>query len=493
LIFVSAQASLPPAIRTFMTDLLLQPAGLLLNKLRARVISSAELVSAALARIDALNPKFNAFCALDGEAARAAARASDARLAGGDFRPLEGLPIDVKDTFDVVGFTASAGAPALKDRRPDADAPTVARLRAAGAVILGKTNVPVFASDFQTFNPLYGVTSHPQDPAFSPGGSSGGAAVAVATGMSALSLASDLGGSIRWPAHACGLFGLKPTWGLATTYGTMPPPPSKRLERDADCLVAGPLARSAEDLKLMLEIIAGPRHGARAAPLPASRAASAKGLRVALWAHDPFSPTEASVRAATEEAARRLEAMGARIDEAARPGLALAEAFEVFALYIHAALGYGLPAPLRDKIAATASRYRRGDLSHRALQSRGVRISPGEYRDLGLRRLGLQRQWAHFFERYDVVLSPPAPVGAIRHDFTPDFHQRKLTIDGLERPFLDILIWSALASGPGLPAAVAPVGLGPDAMPRGVQIIAPMGADLTAIAVAAMIGESAAQ
>jgi amidase len=475
-----------------MTDLLLQPAGVLLDKLRTREISCVELVEAALARIDALNPKLNAFCALDEEAARAAASISDARLAAGDSRPLEGLPIDVKDAFDVVGFTASAGAPVLKDRRPDADAPTVARLRAAGAIILGKTNVPVFASDFQTFNPLYGVTNHPQNLAFSPGGSSGGAAAAVATGMSALSLASDLGGSIRWPAHVCGLYGLKPTWGLATTYGSMPPPPSKKLERDADCLVAGPLARSAEDLRLMLEIIAGPRHGARAAALSAPRAASARGLRVALWAEDPFSPADASVRAAVQAAARRLEAMGAHIDEAARPGLAFAEAFEVFSLYNHAALGYGMPASVRNKIAATASSFRRGDLSHRALQARGVRISPGEYRELELRRLKLQRQWAQFFERYDVVLSPPAPVGAIRHDFAPDIHQRKLTVDGVERPYLDILIWSALASGPGLPAAVAPIGLGPDAMPRGVQVIAPMGADFTAIAIAAMIGESAA-
>jgi amidase len=474
-----------------MTDLLLQPAGVLLGKLRSRQISSAELVEATLQRIDALNPKLNAFCALDAEAARAAAKLADDRLARGEQRLLEGLPLDVKDAFDVVGFTASAGAPAQKDRRPDADAPTVARLRAAGAVILGKTNVPIYSSDFQTFNPIFGVTNHPKDSSFSPGGSAGGAAAAVATGMSALSLASDLGGSIRWPAHACGLYGLKPTWGLATTYGTVPPPPNRRLERDVDCMVAGPLARSAADLKLMLEVIAGARHGARAAPLPASRAVSAKGLRVALWAEDPFAPTDASVRAAVYEAARRLEGMGALIDEAARPGVALAEAFEVFSLYNHAAIGYGMPASLRDKIAATASRFRRDDLSHRALQARGVRISPGDYRDLELRRLKLQRRWAQFFGRHDVVLCPPAPVGPIRHDFTPDVHQRKLTVDGVERPYLDFLIWSSLASGPGLPAAVAPIGLGPDNMPRGVQIIAPMGADLTAIAIAGMIGANA--
>jgi amidase len=474
-----------------MTDLLFQPATSLIEKLRRREISSRELTAAALARIAERNPALNAFCAVDETAAEAAAMRSDARLAEGTAGPLEGLPIGIKDVFDVAGLTASAGAPAYKDRRPETDAPAVARLRAAGAVILGKTSTPVFASDFQTFNPLSGVANHPRDPGFSPGGSSGGAAAALASGMSALELATDLGGSIRWPAHVCGLYGLKPTWGLVTTYGVMPPPPSRRLERDADCLVAGPLARSAEDLRLMLEIIAGPRHAARAASLTPPRRTSPAGLRVALWPADPFAPADASVTAAVEEAANRLATMGANVDAAARPAFSFGEAFEVFALYNHAVVGWGLPGALRDKIAATASRYKRGDLSHQALQARGVRISPGDYRDLELRRRKLQAQWARFFEKHDVLLCPPAPVGAIRHDFTPDVHKRRISVNGVERPYLDILVWSSLASGPGLPAAAAPVGLGPDGMPRGVQIIAAMGEDLTAVAVAAMIGESA--
>jgi len=475
-----------------MTDLLLEPATLLLEKLQRAEISSRELVDAALARIEARNPEINAFCAFDAEAARAAATAADVRRAKGEARALEGLPIGIKDVFDVAGFTASGGVPALKERRPEADAPAVARLRAAGAILLGKTNVPTFAADFQTFNPLYGVTNHPFDVAFSPGGSSGGSAAAVASGMSALDLASDLGGSCRWPAHACGLYGLKPTWGLVTSYGHTPPPPAKRTERDPDCLVAGALARSAADLKLMLEIVAGPRHAAAAPPLRPSRATSAKDLRIALWAEDRFAATDASVVAPVREAARRLAARGAIVDESARPAFAFEEAFEVFSLYNHAVVGWGLPGSLRDKMAASASRYKRGDLSHQALQARGVRITPGEYRDLELRRRKLQAHWARFFERYDVVLCPPAPVGAIRHDPTPDVHQRKLMVNGGARPYLDFLVWSSLASSAGLPAVAAPVGLGPDNMPRGVQVIAASGEDLTAIAVAGMIGEAAA-
>jgi amidase len=276
--------------------------------------------------------------------------------------------------------------------------------------------------------------------------------------------------------------------GLATAYGHVPPPPAKRIERDPDCLVIGPLARSAEDLALMLRLIAGPRHQARPSLLRPPRATTQEGLRVALWSSDPFAPADQSVRSAVEEAARRLAAAGAIVEATARPAISFAEAFEVFALYNHAVIGWGLPGSLRDKIAA--GRYEKGDLSHPALQARGIRITPGDYRILELRRRKLQSQWARFFEKYDVVVCPPAPVGAIRHDATPDVHKRRLTVDGVARPYLDFLVWSSLASGPGLPAAVAPIGFGPDAMPRGVQIIGGMGDDLTTIAVARMIGES---
>jgi amidase len=475
-----------------MDDLLLLPATALLRRLRAREISSVELTKASLARIDAVNPTVNALIALDPAAALVAAAESDHRYAQGEARPLEGLPVSIKDSFDVAGFTASVGAPVYRDRRPEADAPAVARLRGAGVVILGKSNTPVFASDFQTCNPVHGVTNHPLDISFSPGGSSGGAAAAIATGMSALELATDLGGSLRWPAHVCGIFALKTSWGLVSTHATVPPPPNKALLRDADCLVAGPIARSAEDLALMLETIAGPRFGPRRKPLKPARRRDANGLKVALWASDPFAPVDSSVREKVIEAARRLAAAGAEVDDAARPRLSFAEAFELFALYNHGIVAWGLPVKLRDRLHATASQYSKGDLSHRALQARGARLTPGDYRAMEQRRMKQQREWARFFEKYDVVLCPPAPVGAIAHDHNPDIHQRLLQVDGEARPYLDFLQWSSLASGPGLPAAVAPVGAGPDRLPRGVQIIAGMGEDLTAVAVADMIASAQA-
>ena len=473
-----------------MDDLLLLPATMLRQRLLAREISSVDLAKAALARIETVNPAINALIALDPAGALAAAAESDARLARGEARALEGLPVSVKDAFNVAGFTASVGAPALRERRPEADAPAVAKLRAAGAVIVGKSNTPVFASDFQTYNPVHGVTNHPRDARLSPGGSSGGGAAAIASGMTALELGSDLGGSLRWPAHACGVFALKPTWGLVSTHGSVPPPPNKILLRDADCLVAGPLARAAPDLAMMLDVVAGPRVGPRRAPLKPARRASAKGMRVALWASDPFAPADSSVRAAVVEAALRLASQGAEVDDSARPGFSFAEAFELFALYNHGIVAWGLPVKLRDRLAATASHYAKGDLSHRALQARGARLTPGDYRAMDLRRLALQRHWARFFQRFDVVLCPPAPVGAIAHDHNPDIHQRVIQVDGIARPYLDFLQWSALASGPGLPATAAPVGLGPDGLPRGVQIIAALDEDLTAVAAAAMIAPS---
>lgn len=458
--------------------------------LLGRRFSAAELLEASFARIDALNPRLNAIVAEDREAARAMASASDARIANGTARPLEGLPITIKDAFDVAGLPSSGGLPAYRERVPAEDAAAVARLRAAGAVIVGKTNVPVFSGDFQSYNPAHGVTNNPWDETRSPGGSSGGAAVAVATGMSAFELGSDLGSSIRWPAHACGVFGLKTSWGLVSTWGAIPPPPERRTARNVDLMVAGPITRTAEDLDLILPVIAGPRDATlTAASLAEARARTAKGLRVALWADDPFAPVDREVADAVREAARRLGEAGAIVDETARPSVSFADAFEVYALLNHAVVAYSLPPKVRARIQAQASRFSPNDLSHQALQARGARMTPGLYQQLAHRRLAQKRQWARFFQRYDVVLCPPAPVAAIAHDHGPDIHARRLIVNGDPRPYLDFLLWAAPATGADLPALCAPVMRSRGGLPLGVQIIAPFGEDRMAIAVGAMLEE----
>jgi amidase len=469
-------------------DLLSLPATALRERLLGRHLSSVELLDATLGRIAAVNPAVNAVVAVDPERARSAAAESDRRIAAGEARPLEGLAITVKDSFDVAGLRSTAGAAPYRERVPDTDAAAVARLRAAGAVILGKSNVPAFTADFQAYNGIYGVTNNPWDLARSPGGSSGGAAAAVAAGMSAFELGSDLGGSIRWPAHACGLFGLKTSWNLVPLWGHVPPAPERRMARNPDLVVAGPLARSAADLDLVLPVLAGPRDDPRLmTPLAPPRAAAPKGLRVALWVDDPFAPAEAAVRAAVRRAAGLLAEAGAIVDETARPSLRFQDAFEVFSLLNHAIVASSLPPRVRARLQQAASSVAPGDLSHRALQARGARMTPGLYQEVRARKQRLMAAWARFFERFDVVLCPPAPVLAIPHDHRPDVHARTLDIDGAARPYMDFLIWASLASVADLPAAVAPVMRGAAGLPAGVQIIAAPGEDRSAIAVAAML------
>ncbi len=425
------------------------------------------------------------------EGALAAAEAADARIAAGAARPLDGLPITLKDAFDTAGMATACGAPNLRDRIPSEDSVVAARLRAAGATIIGKTNVPVFCGDFQCASPAHGRTANPWNPALSSGGSSGGAAVAVATGMASFEVGTDQGSSIRWPAAANGICGLKTSWGLISTWGVVPPPPEKRTARNVDVVAAGPMTRHAGDLDLIAAALAGPRNPALSAPaLPAPRRMEPKGLRVAVWLDEPFAPVDGRVADGVRAAAKALADAGATVDEAARPSFRFEEAYEVFALLNHWLVGYGLPARVRDKIAARASSFAHGDLSHAALQARGMLMTPGLYQELNARRLKLKRQWAQFFTRFDVVLCPPAPVSFLPHQDDPNVMARTIEVDGAPRPYLDFLLWAGLAAGCDLPAASAPCGFTPEGMPRGVQIIAPLMEDRTASATAGMIQDA---
>jgi amidase len=468
-------------------DFLTLPAVELRDRLLRRELSPVDLLDATQTRIAQINPAINAVVAADPEASRTAAEDSDRRIRAGTARPLEGLVVTIKDSFDVAGLRSTAGAAPFRDRVPETDAAAVARLRAAGAVILGKSNVPAFTADFQAYNGIYGTTNNPWDLKRSPGGSSGGAAAAVAAGMSAFELGSDLGSSIRWPAHACGIFGLKTTWNLVSLWGHIPPQPEKRMARNADLVVAGPLARSAGDLELVLAVLAGPRDpSAGATPLLEPRRTSPDGLRVALWRDEPFAPVQRDVAEAVRRAATLLADGGARVDEVNGP-VRFEEAFEVFSLLNHAIVAYSLPPKVRDRLQKAAAEFAPGDLSHRALQARGARMTPGLYQHVKGRKQRLEAQWARFFERYDVLLCPPAPTLAIPHDHGPDVHARTIDVDGVPRPYMDFLCWAAPATSADLPAAVAPVMRGPGGLPAGVQIIAAKGEDRTAVAVAAML------
>ncbi len=456
--------------------------------LKSRTITPSELLNLVLDRIDRFNPALNAIVTLDRVAAKLAAKLADERFASGTERLLEGLPITIKDAFDVSGMVSTAGSPILSKRVPEMDASAVARLRQAGAIIIGKTNVPVFSGDFQAFNPVFGVTNNPWNPSFSSGGSSGGAAVAVACGFSAFELGSDLGGSIRWPAHACGIFGLKPTWGLTSTSGHVPPLPDRKLTRDTDLSVAGLLTRSASDLDILLPIIAGPKDLALpASDLAPPRTLQPGKLRVAVWIDEPLAPVDAPVREAVIRAASLLIEAGARVDFTARPDFSFEEAYECYALLNHAIVAAGLPEAVRDKLAANAANFAADDLSHRALQARGAKMSPELYQSVLKRRRILKEKWAAFFETFDVVLCPSAPVAAIPHDHGPSFHARSIEVNGEPKPYFDFLLWSSLATIAHLPAASVPVLRSNRGLPCGVQVIGPEFEDRTVIATAIML------
>lgn len=469
-----------------MADLLLASVLDQLALLRRGAIGASELLGAALERLDALNPTLNAVIGLaPREALFAEARRAESAYLRESARPLEGLPITIKDAFDVAGLLSSGGVENYANRVASEDARAVAALREAGAIILGKSNVPVFSGDFQTYNPTFGITSNPHDTARSPGGSSGGAAVAVATGIVSFELGSDLGGSIRWPCHATGVFGHKASWGLVSTLGQIPPPPERRIPRESELTVSGPIARSAADLDFLLAILA--RSTGREGRLIPPRKLDPAGLRVGVLLDDAFSPISQAVRDTVLAAAEALRIDGAEIDPAPRLPLPLGEIFEAYSLLNHAIVAAGLPEKARERLVAKSASFAPDDLSYEALQARAARLTPELFRSVQDRRARLRDGMRAFFARYDVILCPPAPVQAIVHDHTPDMHRRVLDIGGRVIPYFDFLRWSALATFANLPASVAPFLVTPDGLPSGVQIIAAEGADRQAIAVAAML------
>lgn len=316
-----------------------------------------EALDAHRARIGAVNPTVNAVVTWDTDRAITRANAADAATARGEsWGPLHGVPMTVKDVWETAGMRTTSGAPEFADHVPDHDAVAVASLRSAGAVIVGKTNTPLYAGDVQTYNELFGITNNPWDLARTTGGSSGGAAAAVATGMTPLELGSDIGGSIRNPAHYCGVYGFKPTWGLIPTRGHIPGPPGTLVDTDVNC--AGPLARSVDDLALAFDVLAGadPLHpSAWSLTLPPPRRhRDVAGLRIAMVLDDVGFPTSAATRSRLGAAADALADAGALVEERALP-VTMDEMYRSWQALVLPIIGSGLPDSLYDAFAEVAA------------------------------------------------------------------------------------------------------------------------------------------
>ncbi|MEU8898670.1 amidase [Nocardia sp. NPDC048505] len=458
--------------------------------LRGGEVTSVELTERAIARIEQADQAINAICVPDFERARSAAHAADQARARGEDRPLLGIPVTVKECYDMTGLPTTWGMAQYADHVPSTDAVQVARLKAAGAVILGKTNVPLGLQDIQSFNEIHGTTSNPWDHTRTSGGSSGGSAAALASGFGALSLGSDLAGSLRTPAHFCGIYAHKPTLGLAATRG-MTAPDVPALPTELDLAVVGPMARTARDLTLLLDVMAGPdplTHGvAYTVTLPPPRQERLADFRVLVLEDHPLIPTGSAVRAGVHRVADALIAAGARVE---RHSPLLPDPTEAATLYKQLLFSGSVarfPVAAHEQLRAEAAALSPDDHGLDATRLRAMLFTHGEWLEAAGRRELHRHGWRQLFTEFDVVLCPITPTPAFPHDHNPNPLDRVLDIDGTPHPYFDQLVWAGVATMPGLPATAIPAGRSPDGLPVGVQLIGPMFEDRTPLRLAELL------
>lgn len=455
----------------------------LAGRIRRGEVSSREALDHLLDRVARLDGPINCVVTIDAERARAEADDADRALAASDVRgPLHGVPITIKDSFMTAGMLTTSGAPELAEHVPATDAWPVARLRDAGAVIYGKTNLPIYAGDFQSYNEVFGTTNNPYDIERSPGGSSGGSAAALACRFTPLELGSDIGGSIRLPSHMSGVFGHKPSYAIVPAHGQIPGPPGTLTQ--ADLAVAGPMARTVGDLELGLDLMAGPDRwnapGWRL-ELPPARVTGAAGLRVAAWLDDPRCAVETEVGSLLQGAATALAQAGATVDTDARPAFTLAKAADTFTALLQAALAGGYTREQIERFALDDTDTALG-LVHRSASMRHR-----EWQSANERRLQMRLRCEEFFADWDVLLLPVMPVPAIPHDHSDPIAGRSGLISGQSVPYWDLATWMAPAGACYLPATVVPVGLTSAGLPVGIQIVGAYLNDRTTLAVAALL------
>lgn len=462
--------------------------------LNARRISARELLDLHLDRVKRVNPSCNAVVALDEEGARRQAGAADEKVARGEMAgPLHGLPMTIKDSFAVAGMPATCGLEELRDYRPREDAVAVAKIRAAGAVTFGKTNLPAGAADHQSCNTLFGLTRNPWDGERTVGGSSGGSAAALAAGLTSLELGSDIGGSIRVPAHFCGVYGHKPSYGLVSTEGHIPPPPGHIAPVELG--VAGPLARSAFDLELLFDVVLGTSDvdGAGATfQLPAARHDDLRSFRVAVWNDAVAYPLDDAYAAAIEGLVDDLARLGAKVNRQARPPIDPAASYDVYLQNLFGIIGTGLPPQAREALLAAGEAAESGSYPRRVADAVGQSLS--QHFAAAEQRHQLYRAWRRFFADHDVLLCPITPTVAFPHDIerldlAAQF-TRRLNVNGGTIPYMDNLAWPGLVTVANLPATAIPTSRRVGSVPAGVQVVGPYLGDRTTLRFAQLVEEA---
>ena len=466
-------------------ELSFAPASFLAAAVRARQIGCLELLDHYIGRVERYDGAVNAVVVRDFERARARARALDNGVLTG---PLHGVPMTVKESFNIAGLPTSWGIPEYHGKLAETNALAVDRLLDAGAVIFGKTNVPIRLGEWQSFNANYGRTNNPWDLGTSPGGSSGGAAAAIAAGLTGLELGSDIGGSVRQPAHACGTFGHKPTHALLPLYG-------HALAENAagtDISVIGPLARSADDLRLTLDVVAGPdaTETAMRFHLPEPRVSGLRGLRVAVWAEQPGQITDPAITASLLELADALQREGAVVSHSARPVFDVDAAYTLYLKLLFAALSGRSTEADRERIRGKVRGLSTDDRSANAVMLRSVDMTHAEWLGLNEQRHRVRRAWGAFFHDWDVLLCPVLGAPTWPHMTEGEVADRRLVVGGQDVSYNDLLFWAGITCGYHLPASVAPLGLTAGGLPYGVQIAGPLYGDRTTIAVAGLLERS---
>jgi len=422
-------------------------------------LSSRELTEHFIDRIERLDGDINAVVTRDFEVALEASDVADALQQKGDLSGvLHGVPITVKDALETHNLRSTGGAIELKDNIPNRDAAVVASVRSEGAIVMGKTNLPRWSGDIQSYNEIFGTTNNPWDVSRGPGGSSGGAAAAVAMGFTSFEIGTDIGGSIRFPAAFNGIWGHKPSFGVIPTTGYLDH--TQGGLNEADINVFGPLARSSADLEFLLDLMK--RNASPWIPQLQSPPADLGELRVGAWLDDEFCPVDQEVRQNLETVVDALENNGIVVDRSARPNIDPDEA---------AMLGLWL-------VQSAISQSTESD-------GPGHRI----WLDRHVRREEIRLKWAEFFSDYDALIMPVCFVPPFEHQQDGDFRSRTLLCNGEARNYMDVVKWTTMVGMAYLPSTVPPTGLGESGLPIGCQVVGPYGSDKLTIALAGKIGD----
>jgi amidase len=453
----------------------------------SRKVSALELTRHVFERIDKFEPQLNAFVYEMREEAQAQARRVDEAVARKEpLGPFAGVPMVVKESFAIAGRPCTWGIPALKDTRAPSNSTPVRRLIDAGAVILGGTNVPLNLMDGQAYNDIYGTSNNPWDLSRTPGGSSGGTAAALAAGLGFLGLGSDIGGSIRGPAHCCGIFGHKPTLDLVDQRGHSPGGQPEIPGFSSLLAVSGPMARTAEDLEAAMRVLGGPEPPDSVAyswQMPAPRHERLRDFRIGYVLEDPRMPVSSEIQPALESAVRALEKAGARMQPGWPAGFHFSEMFSTYFFMLSAFIFSVTPPEGQQQQRAEFA-----DVQDHP-RARGALASFADWQQQNFARLTYRAAWQSYFRNVDAFLLPALPVAAFPHDHT---EQSRRTLDTPEGklPYFDALLsYMSLAILTGCPATVAPAGKTRQGLPVGLQIVGPFLEDATPIRVASLLAK----